>query len=86
MIQASVADLQERLPYFLSAVKSGEKVVICEEDKPVAELVAVKKPVDVELRRSFFGMYEGQVDLAMLEEALRPMTDEEADDFIEGRY
>jgi hypothetical protein len=30
-------------------------------------------------------MYEGKVDLKKLEEALRPMTDEEADAFIEGR-
>ena len=85
MIRANVAEVKARLSHFLRVAKSGETVVICERNVPVAELVAVKKPIDRALRESAFGMYKNVMTDAELDEALRPMTDEEADAFIEGR-
>ena len=86
MIHANVAEVKAKLSYYLRLAKSGETVVICDRNKPVAELVPVKKPVDRALRESAMGMYPSVMSPEELREALRPMTDEEADDFIEGRY
>ncbi len=85
MIEANVADVKARLSHFLRMAKSGERVVICERNRPVAELVPFTPPVDRALRESAFGLFPGGMTEAELEEALRPMTDEEADAFIEGR-
>lgn len=85
MIEVNIAEAKAKLSHYLKLVKGGEKVVICDRYKPVAELTAVQKPVDRERRRAAFGMFEGMVDPEMLRQALRPMTDEEADAFIEGR-
>jgi hypothetical protein len=52
----------------------------------VVELTAIKPPVDKERRRAFIGSYKPVMTDEQLEEALRPMTDEEADAFVEGRY
>jgi antitoxin (DNA-binding transcriptional repressor) of toxin-antitoxin stability system len=85
MIRANVADVKARLSHFLRVAKSGETVLICERNVPVAELVGVVKPVDRILRESAFGMYESTMSPAETDEALRPMNDEEADAFVEGR-
>lgn len=85
MIQVNIAEAKAKLSQYLRLVKGGEKVVICDRNKPIAELTAVRPPVDIELRRSAFGLYRGRMDPKQIEEAMRPMTDEEADAFIEGR-
>ena len=85
MIQVNVAEAKTRLSHFLRLAVAGEKVVICDRNKPVAELVAVKAPVNLVLRESAFGMFYGGMSEEELQEALRPMTDEEADAFIAGR-
>jgi prevent-host-death family protein len=86
MIHVNVADAKSRLSHYLRLATSGEKVIICERNKPIAELVPIEQPIDIELRKSAFGMFSGGIPEAELEEALRPMTDEEADAFIEGHY
>jgi len=86
MIQVNIAEAKSRLSHYLRLATSGEKVMICERNKPVAELVAVKQPIDLERRRSAIGMFPGGMTEEELQEALRPMTDAEADAFIEGRY
>lgn len=84
MIEVNVADAKARLSHYLRVAKSGERVVICERNKPVAELVPILKPVDRELRKSVFGMFAGSMTEAELDEAIRPMTDKEAEAFVEG--
>ncbi len=86
MIHANVAEVKSRLSYYLRLAKSGERVMICERNKPIAELVPVVPPIDKALRASAFGMFPSVMTVEKLEEALRPMTDEEADAFVEGRY
>lgn len=85
MIRANVAEIKARLSHFLRLAKAGEKVLICERNRPVAELVAVVPPVDRDLRRSAFGLFKSTMTEKQLSEALRPLTDEEADAFIEGK-
>ncbi len=86
MIHANVADFKARLSHFLRLAKSGEKVVICERNKPVLELVPLVQPIDRKKREAAFGMFPIAMTEEELHEAMRPMTDEEADAFIEGRY
>jgi len=86
MIHANVAEVKSRLSYYLRLAKSGERVVICDRNKPIVELVPVQAPIDRELRASAFGMFPSVMTEAELDEALRPMTNEEADAFLEGRY
>ncbi|MCW5941508.1 MAG: hypothetical protein KIS66_04710 [Fimbriimonadaceae bacterium] len=86
MIRANVADVKARLSHYLRLAKSGQKVVICERNTPVAELTAVPRPVDRALRESAFGMFSFPMTDEEFEEALRPMTEGEADAFVEGRY
>ena len=86
MIHANIAEVKSRLSHFLRLVKGGERVMICDRNKPVAELVPVAPPIDLKLRESAFGMFASSMTEAELNEALRPMSDEEADAFIEGRF
>jgi prevent-host-death family protein len=74
--RTNVADLKARLSHFLRLAKSGETVIVCERNVPVAELVGLRKPVDRVLRESAFGMYGSWISDDELEEAMRPMTDE----------
>jgi antitoxin (DNA-binding transcriptional repressor) of toxin-antitoxin stability system len=86
MIHANIAEVKSRLSHFLRLVKGGERVMICDRNKPIAELVPIATPVDIKLRKSAFGMFADTMTGAGLKEALRPMTDEEVEAFIEGRY
>ncbi|HEY3779914.1 MAG TPA: type II toxin-antitoxin system prevent-host-death family antitoxin [Fimbriimonadaceae bacterium] len=86
MIHANIAEVKSKLSHFLRLVKGGERVLICDRNRPIAELVPVAPPIDRKLRESAFGMFTPTMTQAELEEALRPMTDREAEDFIEGKY
>jgi prevent-host-death family protein len=70
------------LPELLNTVAKGESITISRYNKPVAELVpskALEKPVPK------FGTLRGKVKILDPDWA-RPMTDEEAEAWIEGRY
>jgi len=80
----SVAYLRANLPKILRDVKKGHSVLISRYKKPVALLSAApaeksEKPV----RR--FGTGKGRVRI-IDPHAFDPMTDEEVDAFLEGRY
>ena len=85
MIQANVSQVKSRLSYYLRLVQTGEKMVICDRNRSIAELVPIMRPIDRDLRRSAFGMFSGGLTEAELREALRPMMDDEAEAFLEGR-
>lgn len=86
MIKANVAEVKAKLSHFLRLAKSGEEVVICDRNEPVARLVSIVPKIDFARRRSAFGMFEGGMTEEQLQEAVRPMTDEEAEAFIDGKY
>ena len=70
------------LPELLNRVAKGERIAISRYHKPVAELVpskALEKPVPK------FGTGKGKFKPKDPDWA-RPMTDEEAEAWIEGRY
>jgi prevent-host-death family protein len=80
----NVHQAKTQLSRLLDLVLQGEAVVITRNGRPVAELVPPRKrPFPIGL---------GQNDPDVNPEALdsdewwRPMTDEEVEDFIEGRY
>ncbi len=77
-MQVNVHEAKTNLSKLLEAVERGETVVICRNGKPVAKLVAAGT---------------GRLPLGAAREETRTdddswwqaMTDEEADDFIDGR-
>jgi prevent-host-death family protein len=77
-----MAYAKANLPKLLARVARGERIVISRYNTPMAELVP---PSTVETAKRRFGTGKGK---AMLIDphALGPMTDEEADAFLKGRY
>lgn len=67
----------------LTAVQKGERVTIERHGHPIAELV---QPLGKRVPK--FGTLKGVVTMSreQFREATRPMTDEEAAAFSEGRY
>ena len=86
MIKANVAEVGSRFSHYLGLAQTGEVVQICDLDVPIAHLVAVKSSIDLGLRESAFGLYSGLVSVDALEEALRPLSVDEVDAFLDGHY
>jgi prevent-host-death family protein len=78
----NVADAKNKLPELLKEVENGKKVTICRRGKPVAELVRVAKAASTKRELGFLRGRGIVVDA----EWWKPMSDEEADAFLEGRY
>jgi prevent-host-death family protein len=70
------------LPELLNEVEKGETIVISRYKKPVAVISPV---VPAEKPKPKFGTGKGQVKL-IDPHAFDPMTDEEVDALLEGRY
>jgi prevent-host-death family protein len=84
-MEVSVAEAKNKLTQLISAVERGEEVTISRRGKPVVQLVRVKRaPKFGTLREK----YPDRFPLSPEEfhELTRPMTDEEVDAFLEGRY
>ena len=82
METVKVAYAKAHLPKLLARVARGERIVISRYNTPMAELVP---PANQETAKRKFGTGKGK---AMLIDpgALEPMSDEEADAFLKGRY
>ena len=81
MKTATMAYAKAHLPKLIERVARGERITILRYKKPVAELgpsPAAEKP------KPKFGTGKGKVHYDP--DAFKPMTDEEVDAFIEGRY
>lgn len=80
-MKVSVAEAKNRLTQLIQSVERGERVTICRHGKPVVDLV----PTQTGTRPApKFGTGKGKwtYDPRVFE----PMTDEEVDAFLEGRY
>ena len=79
----SVTEAKTKLTQLLTAVENGESVTIERHGRIIAEIV---KPSAK--RVPTFGTLKGVVHMTPQEfhEATRPMTEEEVDSFLEGRY
>jgi len=82
-LQVSVSEAEAKLPELLQAVEEGATVTICREGVPVAEIVQAKPQIP-----------QGPRILGALKDKIvihdpdwwKPMSDQEAGDFINGKY
>ena len=81
-MQVSVAEAKNKLPELIRAVEAGETVTICRRGTPVVNLVPTTAP---EPRKRKFGTLKGKIKIND-PNWWKPMTDEEVDAFVEGRY
>jgi len=81
-MQVSVADAKNKLPELIKAVEDGEPVTICRRGVPVVDIVRTKKSTG---KKRKLGTLRGQIKIHD-PNWWKPMTDEEVEDFIEGRY
>ena len=79
----SVTEAKNKLTQLLAAVEKGERVTIERHGRAIAEIV---KPTAKRIPK--FGTLKGIIHMTpkQFHEATRPMTDEEVDAFLEGRY
>jgi prevent-host-death family protein len=81
-MKVSVADAKNRLPELIKAVEDGESITICRRGKPVADLVRTASP---DGGKRMFGTLKGKI-IEVDPDWWKPMSEEEVDDFLEGRY
>jgi prevent-host-death family protein len=81
-MKVSVADAKNKLPELIKAVEEGESVTICRRGTPVVDIVRTAKPSQKEAK---FGSLHGKV---MINDPdwWKPMTDEDVDALVDGRY
>jgi prevent-host-death family protein len=83
MASYNVHEAKTHFSRLLDQVLEGENVVITRNGTPVAELIPARnKPFPLGIGRDYPGINR---ELLHDDEWWRPMTDEEVDDFIEGR-
>lgn len=80
----SVAYLRANLPKLLREVENGKSVVISRYKKPIA-VMSPPPEADSEKPIRRFGTGKGRIQILDPHWA-DPMTDEEVDAFLEGRY
>lgn len=82
-MQFSVADAKNKLPELIKAVEGGESVTICRRGVPVVDIVPTAKATT---QKRKLGTMTGKIVIHD-PDWWKPMTDEEAERFIEtGRY
>jgi prevent-host-death family protein len=82
-MNVSVTEAKNKLTQLLTAVEKGERVTIRRHGRIIAELVQPSSR-----RAPRFGTLKGVVPMTaeQFREATRPMTAEEAEAFLQGRY
>jgi prevent-host-death family protein len=81
-MHVNVAHAKNKLPELIKAVEDGESVTICRRGVPIADLVRTKEPTH---RKRRLGTLAGKIQV-LDPDWWKPMTDEEVDAFLEGRY
>ena len=81
-MKVSVADAKNKLPELLKEVEKGKKVTICRRGRPVADLVRVAKTAS---KKRELGFMRGR-GIVLDPDWWKPMSDEEAAAFLDGRY
>ena len=80
-MKVTVADAKNKLPKLIKAVENGESVTICRRGRPVADIVRTKQPTR---KKRKLGTLRGKIQI-LDPHWWKPMTDEEAEAFAEGR-
>ena len=81
-MKVSEADAKNKLPELIKAVEDGEAVTICRRGVPVVDIVRTQKPSKKQRK---LGTLKGKIQI-IDPDWWKPMTDEEVDDFLAGRY
>ena len=81
-MEMSVADAKNKLPELIKAVEDGEQVTICRRGVPVVDLVRTKAGAG---QKPKFGTMRDRI-IVKDPDWWKPMTDEEVDAFLDGRY
>jgi len=79
-VQVNVHEAKTKLSQLLELVEEGETVVIARHGEPVAELIPARKPVGFP-----FGIAREAPLVPPGNYWWRPMSDREAEDWMEGR-
>ena len=80
-MKVSVADAKNRLPELIKAVENSKTVTVCRRGVPAVDVIRTKKP---SRKKRKLGTLKGKIHIR---DAgwWKPMPDDEADAFIEGR-
>lgn len=81
-MQVSVAEAKNRLPELLKAVEDGEQITICRRGVPVVDLVPAKKPGKKKIK---LGTMRDRIVIHD-PDWWKPMSDEEVEAFLDGKY
>lgn len=81
-MKVSVAEAKNRLPELIKAVEDGEPVTICRRGTPIVDIVRTTQSNQEKPR---FGTLKGKIVIHD-PDWWKPMTDDEVDAFLEGRY
>jgi prevent-host-death family protein len=81
-MKVSVADAKNKLPKLIKAAENGQRITICRRGKPVVDLVRTEKS---EKKKPRFDTLKGK-GIVRDPNWWKPMTDEEVDALLEGRY
>jgi prevent-host-death family protein len=81
-MKVSVAEAKNKLPELIKAVENGEKVTVCRHGAPVVDIV---RSAESSGKKRKLGTARGKITI-LDPDWWKPMTDKEADDFLEGRY
>lgn len=79
-MQVNVHEAKSQLSRLLELVEEGETVIIARHGEPVAELVPARRPAGFP-----FGIAREEPLVAAGDEWWQPLSDHEAEDWIEGR-
>jgi prevent-host-death family protein len=80
-MKVSVADAKNKLPELIKAVEDGETVTICRRGVPAVDVIRTKEP---SRKKRKLGTLKGKIQILDLD-WWKPMSDAEADAFVEGR-
>jgi len=81
-MQVNVADAKNKLPELIKAVEGGEKVTICRRGVPVVDMVRTGTS---NKEKPKFGTLRGKIEI-IDPDWWKPMSEEEVEAFLEGRY
>jgi prevent-host-death family protein len=81
-MRVSVAEAKNKLPELIKAVEDGVAVTITRRGVPVVDVVRTSQSSGGKRK---LGTLQGK-KIVIDPGWWKPMTDEEADDFVEGRY
>ena len=81
-MKVSVAQAKDRLPELIKAVEDGEPVTICRRGTPVVDIVRTSTS---DREKPKFGTLRDKIVIHD-PDWWKPMTEEEVDAFLEGRY